>query len=189
MGLGRAYAEGFKWALERHYTYVFEMDADFSHDPAEIPNFLRAARESDVVLGSRYINGIRIINWPLSRLILSKWASMYVRIITGMPFTDPTGGYKCFSRASLEAIDFDRVKSNGYSFQIEVTHTAWKLGFKIREIPIVFEDRHSGTSKMSPEIIAEAFLVVLKLPFRSRRYLCRRPLTQGRDRDRDGSKA
>lgn len=165
-GLGRAYLAGFKWALEKHYTHIFEMDADFSHDPAEIPRFIAAAENADLVLGSRYLRGIRIINWPLRRLILSKSASLYVRLITGMPFTDPTGGYKCFRREVLEAIHLDRIRSNGYSFQIEVTHIAWKLGFRIVEAPIVFEDRRSGQSKMNSTIVREALGMVLKLRFR-----------------------
>ncbi len=166
-GLGRAYIAGFKWALERQYTHIFEMDADASHNPAEIPNFLKASEQADLVLGSRYINGIRIINWPLKRLAISKAASLYVQWFTRMPFMDPTGGYKCFRRAVLEAIDLDKVKSNGYSFQIEMTHTAWKLGFKIVEIPIIFEDRHAGASKMNGAIVREAIWIVLKLPWRS----------------------
>jgi len=165
-GLGRAYIAGFKWALERHYRYIFEMDADFSHNPLELPKFLEAAARADLILGSRYINGIRIINWPLSRLILSKGASLYVRLLTGMPFSDPTGGYKCFRREVLEAINLDRIRSNGYSFQIEMTHTAWKLGFRIVEVPIIFEDRRSGQSKMNAAIIREALGMVLRLPFR-----------------------
>ena len=166
-GLGRAYIAGFQWALARNYTHIFEMDADASHNPAEIPNFLKAAEQADLVLGSRYINGIRIINWPLKRLAISKAASLYVQWLTGMPFMDPTGGYKCFRRSVLEAIDLTRIASNGYSFQIEMTHTAWKLGFKIHEIPIIFEDRHSGTSKMNGAIVREAIWMVLKLPWRS----------------------
>lgn len=165
-GLGRAYIAGFKWALARDYTHMFEMDADFSHNPAEIPKFLAAAQNADLVLGSRYLNGIRIINWPLSRLILSQAASTYVRALTGMPFSDPTGGYKCFRRAVLEAVDLDGVKSNGYSFQIEMTYMAWKLGFRIREVPIIFEDRRSGHSKMNPAIVREALGLVVKLRFR-----------------------
>lgn len=165
-GLGRAYLAGFKWALERDYTHIFEMDADFSHNPAEIPKFLAAARQADLVLGSRYINGIRIINWPLSRLILSQGAGTYVRLVTGMPFSDPTSGYKCFRREVLEAVDLERIKSNGYSFQIEMTYMAWKLGFRIQEVPIVFEDRHSGHSKMNSSIIREALWMVVKLRFR-----------------------
>ena len=165
-GLGRAYIAGFKWALERHYRYIFEMDADFSHNPVELPKFIEAAANADLILGSRYINGIRIVNWPLNRLILSKGASLYVRLLTGMPFSDPTGGYKCFRREVLEAINLDRIRSNGYSFQIEMTHTAWKLGFRIVEVPIIFEDRRSGQSKMNAAIVREALGMVLRLRFR-----------------------
>lgn len=165
-GLGRAYIVGFQWALQHAFSYIFEMDADFSHNPAEIPKFLEAAKQADLVLGSRYVNGIRIINWPLNRLILSKGASLYVRTLTRMPFSDPTGGYKCFRREVLAAINLDRIRSNGYSFQIEMTHTAWKLGFRVVEVPITFEDRRSGHSKMSTSIIREAFWLVLRLPFR-----------------------
>jgi dolichol-phosphate mannosyltransferase len=167
-GLGRAYIAGFRWALERDYAHIFEMDADFSHNPAEIPKFIQAAANADLVLGSRYLHGIRIINWPLERLILSKAASLYVRVVTGLPFTDPTGGYKCFRREVLAAIELDRIKSNGYSFQIEMTHTAWKLGFRIVEVPIIFEDRRSGHSKMNPAIVREALGMVLRLRFRFR---------------------
>jgi dolichol-phosphate mannosyltransferase len=164
-GLGRAYISGFKWALNHEYKYIFEMDADFSHNPREIPNFLKSMNRADLILGSRYCNGIRIINWPLNRLILSKTASLYVRILTGMPFTDPTGGYKCYSRKVLESINLEEIKSNGYSFQIETTYHAWKKGFRIIEIPIVFEDRRSGNSKMNFKIIREALFIVLKLRF------------------------
>jgi len=176
-GLGRAYIAGFKWALERDYELIFEMDADFSHNPSEVLNFVKAAQEADLVLGSRYINGIRIINWPLERLVLSKSASMYVRLLTGMPFTDPTGGYKCFRREVLQSIDLDAIRSNGYSFQIEMTHTAWKLGFRIAEIPIVFEDRHSGLSKMNSGIVREALWMVVRLALRGsprRRMIAKR---------------
>lgn len=168
-GLGRAYVAGFQWALERSYQYVMEMDADFSHNPADIPRFVKAIEQADLVLGSRYINGIRIINWPLERLILSKAASMYVRLLTRMPFTDPTGGFKCFRREVLAATNLNSVVSNGYSFQIEMTHTAWRNGFRITEIPIIFEDRRSGNSKMHSSIIWEALWMVLKLCFRGRR--------------------
>ena len=167
-GLGRAYVAGFKWALERDYEFVFEMDCDFSHDPKEIPHFLVAAQAADLVLGSRYVGGIRIINWPLSRLILSKGAATYVRWITGLPVTDPTGGFKCFRRCVLEAIDLDGITANGYSFQIEMTHTAWMKGFRIAEVPITFEDRHSGYSKMNSSIVREALWMVWKLLARSR---------------------
>ena len=165
-GLGRAYISGFQWALERDYELVFEMDADFSHDPHELPHFVKAAENADLVLGSRYVNGIRITNWPLSRLLLSKTAAFYVAAITGMPVTDPTGGYKCYRRRVLEAIDLHRIESNGYSFQVEMTHRAWMLGFRIAEIPITFVDRRSGYSKMSSDIFREALWIVWKLAFR-----------------------
>ncbi len=167
-GLGRAYIEGFQWALARHYQYIFEMDADFSHDPTELPNFLRVAQNADLVLGSRYINGIRITNWPLSRLLLSMGGALYVRTITGMPFSDPTGGFKCFRRCVLEAIDLTRICSNGYSFQIEMTHAAWMNGFAIAEIPITFVDRRSGYSKMNSRIFREALWMVWSLVLRNR---------------------
>lgn len=167
-GLGRAYIAGFQWALERDYRYIFEMDADASHDPAELPNFLLAAEKADLVLGSRYIEGIRITNWPLRRLLLSKGAATYVRLITGLPVTDPTGGFKCFRREVLEAIDLAGVQSNGYSFQIEMTYTAWLKGFRIKEIPITFFDRHAGYSKMSSAIFREALWMVWKLAWRGR---------------------
>ena len=177
-GLGRAYIAGFRWALERDYTWVFEMDADFSHDPKEIPRFLEVARRAHVVLGSRYLNGIRITNWPLRRLLLSMGGALYVRWITGMPFTDPTGGYKCFRREVLAAIDLDSIRSNGYSFQIEMTHTAWSLGFKVAETPITFEERRSGYSKMSPRIFREALWQVWRLALRNplRRTGAQQPL-------------
>jgi dolichol-phosphate mannosyltransferase len=166
-GLGRAYIAGFKWALERGYDFVFEMDADFSHDPHELSNFLKAAENADLVLGSRYVNGIRITNWPLRRLLLSKTAATYVRLITGMPVTDPTGGFKCYRSAVLKAIDLDAVISNGYSFQVEMTHTTWMKGFRIAEIPITFEDRRAGYSKMNSRIFREALWMVWKLAFRN----------------------
>jgi len=165
-GLGRAYIQGFKWAIARDYQFIFEMDADFSHDPHELPNFLKAAETADLVLGSRYVNGIRITNWPLRRLMLSKTAATYVRLITGMPVTDPTGGFKCYRRNVLKAIDLDSIMSNGYSFQVEMTHTAWIKGFRIAEIPILFEDRRSGYSKMNTDIFREALWIVWKLAFR-----------------------
>ncbi len=167
-GLGRAYIAGFKWALERDYRFVMEMDCDFSHDPKEIPNFRdKALADSDLVLGSRYVGGIRVINWPLSRLMLSRGAGIYVQMITGMPFTDPTGGFKCFRREVLESYDFDHVNANGYGFQIEMTHKAWMKGFRIGEIPITFEDRQEGTSKMSGNIVYEALWVVWTLAVRN----------------------
>jgi len=165
-GLGRAYITGFKWAIQRKYAFIFEMDADFSHDPAEIPNFIRAAQKADLVLGSRYVNGIRITNWPLSRLLLSKGAATYVSIITGLPVTDPTGGFKCYRREVLTTIDLDSIISNGYSFQVEMTYNVWLKGFRIEEIPITFVDRHSGYSKMSKAIAREALWIVWKLAFR-----------------------
>lgn len=166
-GLGRAYIAGFKWALERDYELVFEMDADFSHDPCEIPNFIKAAEDAQLVLGSRYCQGIRITNWPLSRLLLSKGAATYVRLVTGMPVTDPTGGFKCFHRSVLETINLDNIISNGYSFQVEMTHAVWMAGFRIAEIPIVFEDRHSGYSKMNRAIANEALYIVMKLAIKN----------------------
>lgn len=166
-GLGRAYIAGFKWALEREYDCVFEMDADFSHDPKMLPTFIEAIEHADLVLGSRYVDGIRVINWPLRRLMLSKGAATYVRWITGMPVSDPTGGFKCFRREVLAAIDLDRIVSNGYGFQVEMTHTAWMQGFCIREVPIIFEDRRSGYSKMSGAIAREALFLVWKLAIRN----------------------
>lgn len=165
-GLGRAYISGFKWALDRPYRFVFEMDADFSHDPREIPNFLRAAGEADLVIGSRYVNGIRVMNWPLSRLLLSTTAARYVQIVTGMPFTDPTGGYKCYRREVLAGVPLDQIVSTGYSFQVEMTYNVWIRGYRIVEIPIVFEDRHQGYSKMNRGITREALQIVLRLALR-----------------------
>ena len=172
-GLGRAYIASFKWALEHGYEFIFEMDSDFSHNPDDIPQFLEAARDADLVLGSRYVNGIRVINWPLKRLMLSKAAANYVRIITGMPFTDPTGGYKCFRRRALEAINLDEVRSNGYSFQIEMTHKIWRQGLNIVEVPIIFTERIHGRSKMTGNIIQEALVRVWQLLFEN--GLRRRP--------------
>ena len=164
-GLGRAYIAGFKWALERDYEFIFEMDGDFSHSPDDIPSFLLAAQDADLVLGSRYSNGIRVINWPLRRLMLSMMAGKYVRAVTGMPVSDPTGGYKCFRRQTLLAIDLDAVRSNGYSFQIEMTHKIWRQGLKVAEVPIIFTDRFLGSSKMSPKIVVEALFMVWRLWF------------------------
>lgn len=162
-GLGTAYITGFKFALENGYDLVFEMDCDFSHDPKYIVDFLRAVKDADLVLGSRYISGVNVINWPMSRLLLSYYANVYSRLVTGLPVKDATGGFKCFRREVLQAIDLDRVKSNGYSFQIEMSFRAWKKGFKIREIPIVFEDRKVGQSKMSKRIVREAVWMVWRL--------------------------
>jgi dolichol-phosphate mannosyltransferase len=163
MGLGSAYRDGFRYALDHGAEYIFEMDADFSHDPRSIGDFLEAARDADVVLGSRYIGGVRVVNWPLNRLFLSRGANLYSRLITGLPVHDATGGFKCFRRRALEGIRLDRIRSDGYAFQIEVTFKCWKHGFKIREIPIVFVDRRAGTSKMSRRIIWEAAGVVWQL--------------------------
>ena len=176
-GLGRAYCEAFKWALERDYEFIFEMDGDLSHNPDDIPVFLKAAESADLVLGSRYTNGIRVINWPLRRLMLSVGAGKYVRVITGMPFSDPTGGYKCFRRKALQAIDLDAIRSNGYSFQIEMTHKLWRQGMRIVEVPIIFLDRFQGSSKMSSEIVREAFWMVWRLWLQNglRRWPRRRP--------------
>ncbi|MBU6400308.1 MAG: glycosyltransferase, partial [Verrucomicrobia bacterium] len=162
-GLGRAYCDGFAWALERGYEHVFEMDGDLSHNPQDIPAFLEAAGGADLVLGSRYCNGIRVINWPLKRLMLSLFAAKYVRLITGMPFSDPTGGFKCFRRRTLQAIDLGAVASNHYSFQIEMTHKVWRQGLKIAEVPIVFTDRFQGHSKMSRKIVWEAIWITWRL--------------------------
>lgn len=166
-GLGKAYIAGFKWALERGYDYVFEMDADFSHDPKFLPEFLRAVESADLVVGSRYTSGVNVINWPMSRLLLSIGANQYARIVTGLPIADSTGGFKCFRRQVLEAIALDRVRSNGYAFQIEMTFRAWKKGFRIAEIPIVFTDRVEGQSKMNRKIVREAIWMVWWLRLRS----------------------
>lgn len=161
-GLGRAYISGFKWALERGYEFIFEIDCDFSHDPDDIPRFLETAKKqnADLVLGSRYDGGVRVVNWPLKRLMLSRSAGVYVNLITGMPFTDPTGGYKCFRRRALQAIQLDDVRSNGYSFQIEMTHRLWREGYTVVEVPIIFTERVQGHSKMSRHIVREALLMV-----------------------------
>jgi len=164
LGLGTAYLAGFRWALERGYDLIFEMDADFSHDPAHLRDFLRAVGASDLVLGSRYRNGkVTVVNWPISRLILSYFANVYARAVTGLPVWDATGGFKCFRRQVLEAIDLSKVKSNGYAFQIEMSFRAWKRGFRIVEIPIVFVDRTEGESKMSKNIVVEAVWMVWQL--------------------------
>ena len=166
-GLGTAYIAGFKYALQKDYQLIFEMDADFSHDPNEIPRFLKEINTADVVLGSRYKNGVNVINWPMRRLLLSWFANFYTRLITGMPLHDATGGFKCFKREVLEAINFEHVKSNGYAFQIEMNFKAWKKGFRIKEIPIIFVDRVKGNSKMSKKIVREAVFMVWKLRFKS----------------------
>jgi len=166
-GLGTAYIAGFKYALKNNYDFIFEMDADFSHDPNEIPRFLEEIKDSDLVLGSRYKNGVNVINWPMRRLLLSWFANIYTRVITGLPVHDATGGFKCFRRKVLEAIDLNRVTSNGYAFQIEMNFKAWKKGFKVKEIPIIFVDRVKGKSKMSRKIVREAVIMVWKLRIKS----------------------
>jgi dolichol-phosphate mannosyltransferase len=166
-GLGTAYIAGFKYALQNSFDLIFEMDADFSHDPKEIPRFLEEIKNVDLVLGSRYVTGVNVINWPMRRLLLSWFANLYTRIITGMPIHDATGGFKCFRKEVLEAINFDLVRSNGYAFQIEMTYKAWKKGFKVIEIPIIFVDRVKGKSKMSKKIVREAVTMVWKLRLKS----------------------
>ena len=164
LGLGTAYLAGFAWALERDYAYIFEMDADFSHDPAHLPQFLAAIEHADLVLGSRYRNNrVTVVNWPVTRLLLSFFANIYARVITGHQLYDATGGFKCFRRKVLEAIDLKAVRSNGYAFQIEMSFRAWKRGFRIIEIPIVFVDRTEGQSKMSKRIVREAIWMVWRL--------------------------
>jgi len=169
LGLGTAYVRGFKYALEKGYTYVCEMDADFSHDPDDVDKLIREVRAgaTDVAVGSRYANGISIINWPLSRLILSYGANIYARTITGLPIFDTTAGFKCIHRKVLEEISIDRIKSNGYAFQIELHFRAWKAGFRLKEVSIVFREREEGVSKMSKAIVREAIWRVWSLKFRS----------------------
>ena len=166
MGLGTAYVAGFRYALERTYDFVFEMDADFSHDPKEIPRMLDKAATNDLVIGSRYTDGVRVINWPIRRLLLSYAANVYTRVITGMPVKDATGGFKCFRREVLAAIDLEKVKSNGYAFQIEMNFKAFRKGFRLIEHPIIFADRTSGVSKMNRKIVYEAVFRVWKLKIR-----------------------
>jgi dolichol-phosphate mannosyltransferase len=168
LGLGSAYIKGFKWALaETDAKYIFEMDADFSHDPAAIPEFLERIKNADLVIGSRYLTGVTVVNWPLSRLILSVGANIYTKLVTGMPLKDATGGFKCFRRHVLEALPLDRIKSDGYSFQIEMNFHTWRRKYRVIEMPIVFVDRRVGTSKMSRRIIYEAAFMVWKLRFAS----------------------
>ena len=163
LGLGTAYITGFKWALEREYQYVFEMDCDFSHDPAQVKDLLAAAATNDLVIGSRYIDGIRIINWPFKRLLLSYLASIYTRFVTGIPVQDTTGGFKCFTRKALMALDLDNIISNGYIFQLELNYKVWLKGLSVKEVPIIFYERRDGQSKMGGGIIFEAFFNVIKL--------------------------
>lgn len=166
LGLGSAYIAGFRWALERDYTVIFEMDADFSHDPSVLPEFLEAIQDADLVLGSRYLYGVTVINWPLRRLVLSYTANAYSRLLTGLPVRDATGGFKAFRRETLEGVDLSRVHSDGYSFQIEMSFLCYRKGFRIREIPIIFADRRVGISKMNRKIIMEATVVVWRLFFK-----------------------
>jgi dolichol-phosphate mannosyltransferase len=163
LGLGTAYVTGFKYALEKKFEYVFEMDCDFSHDPASVQDLLAAAMENDMVIGSRYIDGIRIINWPFKRLLLSYGASLYTRFITGIPIFDTTGGFKCFTQRALLALDLDKIISNGYSFQLELNYKIWAKGMKIKEVPIIFYERRDGQSKMNGGIIFEAVFAVFFL--------------------------
>jgi dolichol-phosphate mannosyltransferase len=164
LGLGTAYIAGFKWALERDYEFIFEMDADFSHDPAHLPQFLASAENADLVLGCRYRDGkVTVVNWPIGRLLLSYFANVYARVVTGLPLFDATGGFKCWRRKVLEAIDLNDVRSNGYAFQIEMSFRTWRKRFRIVEIPIVFVDRTEGTSKMSKKIVREAVWMVWRL--------------------------
>jgi dolichol-phosphate mannosyltransferase len=171
LGLGSAYREGFRTALDMGADYIVEMDADFSHDPAMLPVFFDKMKEFDLVIGSRYLNGVSVVNWPLRRLMLSYFASVYTRAITGLAISDCTGGFKCFRREVLGAIDLNRIKSDGYSFQIEMNYRCVEAGFRVGEIPIIFIDRHAGSSKMSKKIVHEAVFIVWKLKIDS---LCRK---------------
>lgn len=166
LGLGTAYVEGFKYALAKKYDIIFEMDADFSHDPSYLPVFIEMLKTNDLVIGSRYLNGLSVVNWPLRRLVLSKLANLYAKIITGLPLTDLTSGFKCYKSSVLKAIDFDKIHSDGYAFQIEMHYKVWEKSFKIKEIPIIFVDRHAGSSKMSRKVILEAAWIVWKLKFK-----------------------
>ena len=166
-GLGTAYVAGFKYAIQNGYDYVFEMDADFSHNPNDIPVFLSTIKDYDLVIGSRYIDGVRVLNWPMNRLLLSYSANVYTRIITGLPVHDATGGFKCYRVEALKTIDLDQIRSNGYAFQIEMSFKVWKKGFRLVEIPIVFADRRLGNSKMSKHIVYEAVFMLWKLRLRS----------------------
>ena len=168
MGLGTAYLAGFRWGLEREYDYIFEMDADFSHDPADLPRLYEACASggADIAVGSRYCDGVSVVNWPIGRIIMSYYASVYVRTVLGVKIYDSTAGFVCYSRRVLEAIDLDEVRMRGYGFQIEMKYTACKLGFRIAEVPVIFVNRKEGTSKMSSGIFGEAFWVVIRLRFR-----------------------
>ena len=163
LGLGSAYREGFRLAIDQGADYIVEMDADFSHDPAILPRFFEKMSEYDLVIGSRYLNGVSVVNWPLRRLMLSYFASVYTRVITGLRISDCTSGFKCFNRKVLEAIDLNRIRSDGYSFQIEMNYRCVEKGFRVGEVPIIFIDRHAGSSKMSKKIVREAVIMVWKL--------------------------
>ncbi|MGN0092515.1 MAG: polyprenol monophosphomannose synthase [Alistipes sp.] len=167
LGLGTAYIAGFRWALERDYDMIFEMDCDFSHNPDDLHRLVnRLATDADVVVGSRYVRGVNVVNWPLSRLLISYFASRYVRLVTGMPVCDATAGFVGYRREVLQSIDLDAVRMVGYGFQIEMKYTAWRLGFRVGEESIIFIDREAGESKMSSSIFGEAFFGVMRLPFR-----------------------
>jgi len=170
MGLGSAYVEGFKWALKKGYDFIMEMDADFSHNPEDIPRFIEMIEEYDLVIGSRYTDGVSVVNWPISRLLLSYFANIYARTVTGVPIMDLTGGFKCFRREVLESINLDTIMSDGYAFQIEMNYRAYKKGFRITEIPIIFIERRAGSSKMSKKIVWEAFWLVWKLRFGRKKF-------------------
>ncbi len=165
LGLGTAYIAGFKWALEHDYEYIFEMDADFSHDPADVPRLYKACAEegADVAVGSRYVTGVNVVNWPMGRVLMSYYASKYVHFVTGIPVHDTTAGFKCYRRRVLETIDLNAIRFKGYAFQIEMKFTAYKLGFKVKEVPVIFVNRQLGTSKMSGGIFGEAFFGVMRL--------------------------
>jgi dolichol-phosphate mannosyltransferase len=168
LGLGTAYIKGFRWAIEHDYQYIFEMDADFSHNPDDLVRLREACQNgADLAVGSRYVSGINVVNWPLQRVLMSYFASKYVRVITGMRIHDSTAGFVCYTSQVLKTIDLDNVRMKGYGFQIEMKYTAWKLGFNLKEIPIIFIDRQKGTSKMSSGIFGEAFLGVIKMKWRS----------------------
>jgi len=176
-GLGRAYVAGFEWAVSRGYDLIIQMDADFSHSPEDVPKLIAGIRRTgaDLAIGSRYVGGIRVINWPLKRLVLSVGASYYVKWITGMQVWDPTGGFKCWRRATLERIGLNTVKSNGYGFQVEMNHRVWRKGLRLTEVPIIFADRVEGTSKMSKKIVVEALLMVWSLLFQNGLHRSPRP--------------
>ena len=169
LGLGTAYIAGFKWSLEHHYEYIFEMDADFSHNPADLPRLYKACAEegADVSIGSRYVSGVNVVNWPMGRVLMSYFASKYVRVITGLPVHDTTAGFKCYRRKVLETIPLDGIRFKGYAFQIEMKFTAYKYGFKIKEVPVIFINRELGTSKMNSSIFGEAVFGVIRLKWNS----------------------